>query len=575
MYEPAPGIPVSGDTSRDVWEDVAGAPGWMRNRATGETYFDQAVYDSYTANQQGELADALTLRSTPTSSFSSSTSTSYSDPANLQLQRDQLAEQLRQNLADEARQQQLLAFNQDKFRVETELGNNQLALETQKLVQSLQMELAANALKREQMQQSLMLADREIQARASEGVANRNLTREGLAQQDASERARLGLERDRSIAEFAREPGDIGAVSAMLQRGGLSNISTALGQGENAITDRSLEPLASLLAPGPAAYQPRWETAQPYSPLNAAMAGGTVGGGTAGGVPARAVPPNVAPPAPLPRVQPSAVPAASGPTYLDPGGDPYSAEAQARLEQGLAEGSIVNADPALTPTNYTYDPNSSLDRSEEYNFEIQDGNLVAVPAMAHGGYTRAPLFVTGDAPSGKRTGNEEIISNPDRAPIGVTPTRGSSGDGGQMRLLAEAMRALTAGGMTLPMQARAHEVQTMAPRERGLGEPMIPTEQSPKGRVPRYAAGTMSLNSLLEQARSFMSRTGQTALSRSGFNAPPTPIGLSAPGTSPWLRRLGAATTATTRGIPQEVFLNELMNLIPQATPSGVMRRTR
>ena len=93
--------------------------------------------------------------------------------------------------------------------------------------------------------------------------------------------------------------------------------------------------------------------------------------------------------------------------------------------------------------------------------------------------------------------------------------------------------------------------------------------------MPGMQEGGGVLNPLLALARSFMERTGATALQRSGFQRPPAPVELADPGTSPYVRRLGAATTATTRGIPQEVFLNELMRLVPQGMQFGWQGRTR
>ena len=119
---------------------------------------------------------------------------------------------------------------------------------------------------------------------------------------------------------------------------------------------------------------------------------------------------------------PTTGPGSGNPNYLSPDGDPYSPEAQARWDQGIDEGSIVLADPALTPSNYSYDPNGGMDRSDEYNFEIRDGNLVAVP-MARGGYTTESRFIVGDQRSGKPTGHEELVVNPTNAPIQVVANK--------------------------------------------------------------------------------------------------------------------------------------------------------
>ena len=81
----------------------------------------------------------------------------------------------------------------------------------------------------------------------------------------------------------------------------------------------------------------------------------------------------------------------------------------------------------------------------------------------------------------------------------------------------------------------------------------------------------MTATEVLERRQEFI----LTTLQRSGFAAPPTPVSLADPGTDPFVRRLGAATTATIRGIPQEVFLNELMRLVPRGMMQGLGGRTR
>ena len=115
----------------------------------------------------------------------------------------------------------------------------------------------------------------------------------------------------------------------------------------------------------------------------------------------------------------------NAPSYLSPQGDPYSAESQERWSSGVDDGSIVLANP--DPAQYQsiaqnadslFQPDSG---GQDFRFEVDaNGTLQAIP-MAFGGSTTAPLMMVGDSPSGKPTGNEELVMNPTNAPISVVP----------------------------------------------------------------------------------------------------------------------------------------------------------
>lgn len=191
----------------------------------------------------------------PSQSFS--VSQSIADPASIAIQRDNLNEQIRQALVQEAKDQQTLQFNRDKLRVETEAGDKNRALDTQRLMEQVQARLDSSAIKRQELQQQLMLADRQI-AQADRQMAMTARENALNRQQRAQETQQADrLARDKAAAEYAASPTDVGRMSAILNRGGLSNISTAIGQGDTAISDKSLEPLAALLYPDvPTTQQP-------------------------------------------------------------------------------------------------------------------------------------------------------------------------------------------------------------------------------------------------------------------------------------------------------------------------------
>ena len=79
------------------------------------------------------------------------------------------------------------------------------------------------------------------------------------------------------------------------------------------------------------------------------------------------------------------------------------------------------------------------------------------------------------------------------------------------------------------------------------------------------------------RAENFLSEAGKRAAAQTGFdiNRLPTPVGVSAPGTSPFLSELVASLNAIRRGIPQDYFLEQAQRLRPTAYSEGITGRTR
>jgi len=67
------------------------------------------------------------------------------------------------------------------------------------------------------------------------------------------------------------------------------------------------------------------------------------------------------------------------------------------------------------------------------------------PKFAGGGFTREPMFMVGDSRTGMPTGHEEIVTNPQRAPIAVRPMNGYAGGTGGMG--ADGMHRMPGGDM--------------------------------------------------------------------------------------------------------------------------------
>ena len=77
----------------------------------------------------------------------------------------------------------------------------------------------------------------------------------------------------------------------------------------------------------------------------------------------------------------------------------------------------------------------------------------------------------------------------------------------------------------------------------------------------------------VDEARQYQEQVYRDALRKSGFESAPTPVGLSAPGTSRFLQDLGAGV-AGTRGFSRDAYFEELERARPTAVRAGVSRRT-
>ena len=214
-----------------------------------------------------------------------------------------------------------------------------------------------------------------------------------------------------------------------------------------------------------------------------------------------------------PRATAPAPPAASPPSTTLP---TQAERKKAQTERGFQEVlKILGRTDARLPAPA---PTTPAKKKKIIGFE----NGVPIFGYAEGGMIDDRLFVTGDNPSGKRTGNEELLFNPSGAEIMVVPLN-------QKRPL---------------------------PRK-----------------VKRYGEGTTAL----DDARAFLEKSANLALNRARqyglFDRFPTPVSVSAPGTDPYLQEYGAALTAAGRGVPQDKFLQEARRLAPLGVGRGIVRR--
>lgn len=399
-----------------------------------------------------------------------------------------LAESQRQfdvGLAEDQRQfAQRMGLDYDRLAADIGAANADRMLEYARLTGDIQ---AGNALRRFQSaenakERALALADLQItdeRARATQ------------RQQNIAQRQSLA----RDVAEFARAPGDIGQFAAFLRAAGPNPISTAVQQGQSAVTNESLAPLAANLGLMGELQQEQAELRrQPgiFSSLAGLMQ------------------PTAVQDVPLPPL-PQAVqtPQRIGPDF-----------------SGMAPR------PGLVPTNYQ---GQWIDAAGT----VYDaaGNVIGTPTttrtptqsppryLAEGGKTNAQMLMVGEK-------GPEILMNPMNAPVIVMPM--------------EKMARAQSGGMFGDLSA----LLTLAG-----GAPIDPTA--------------------LAQARAFLAQVAEAARLRAGFPEIPTPVGVSAPGTDPFLQELAAGVTGTARGVPQESFLREAALSAPKSLAERVVRRTR
>ena len=195
----------------------------------------------------------LTLKNTP------SRSVSYSAPNDLDYAQDARAaenDRLNRERQDRLDAQDITRYNGEiaredakarvlerQWEVSNERGNRQEAREIQRDLQDVQNRIDDRRSRIDEINTAAQNRAAEFNANAEMDAADR------------TERARVTNLADKrqnavDIANYQQMPGDIAKIGAYLQarqgEGG-SDISTAIGQGENFITDESLKPLQELL----------------------------------------------------------------------------------------------------------------------------------------------------------------------------------------------------------------------------------------------------------------------------------------------------------------------------------------
>lgn len=231
--------------------DIGG--GYGQDARTGQFYRQDATGNRIPVDSSEIQAYQAQEASRPRYSVSSNSSVSQSlaDPRELELAYAKLDEDRRALDMQDAREKENLKFLREKFAIETQESNARGARETQALMEQINARIETNGLKRAQMQMEQKQYAQQIQLqKAQQGLAERKQGFDEFAFGQEQENQRIEQRRAlaNDIANYARNPGDVGAQAAFLRAQGTgSPISTALASGGDARTDESLMPLAMLL----------------------------------------------------------------------------------------------------------------------------------------------------------------------------------------------------------------------------------------------------------------------------------------------------------------------------------------
>jgi len=455
------------------------------------------------------------IRNEPSRSQSSSynVSQSLADPRSLQLQYDQLAqEQLQWE-----RQQ---SFLEDKFQIETDAGRRQEALQTRQLLEQIGARLANNQIQRQQIQQQ---ADQFQRQMAFEQAVEQQRA-QTEARRFAEEQRQFNAEQQRrvatDIAATASRPGDVGQNAALLTALGQPNaISSAIAGGKDLRTEQSLAPLEMLL-------QQRDQLQNPGM-FNQAMAPGgsfeAPNGGTGfGGLPT---------------------------------GSPEEAAAREASLRNQLQGQL-NA--ILTGNPSTVAPGTPIEASL--------AGLAGTPGSAIGQDGSSFFAKGGTAASGQgyqgAMAQSPALSEMEKMTGLVFAADGFNGvvDDPTMFIAGEGVGP---EHVNIQPVGQAH-LKTSAPRSepQTAGQQMlrqVSVPQTPQTQTPRTLQ--------------FLNDALRRIFGSGPFNQIPTPIGLSAPGTSPYLQQYGASIASLGAGVDPGLFLNETMQLAPRAMQQGITRR--
>lgn len=179
--------------------------------------------------------------------FATETQTAQqSDQARLQLQWAQLNQSIMESNQRLGLETQNLQFLRDKMSIDVQAQNAAAQRDTQALIEQITARMERTMTERAGLTQQAQMLQSQMQYQAAVENARNQIE----ADKTNEARRQFNLEQRRGvandIANFARDPGDVGANAAYLLAGGQAPISQAMASGADARTPQSLLPLGLL-----------------------------------------------------------------------------------------------------------------------------------------------------------------------------------------------------------------------------------------------------------------------------------------------------------------------------------------
>lgn len=487
--------------------------------------------------------EQMALRQTPSVSFS--TSQSLLDPRSLELQARQLEEQIRQWNQQYGIDLETLKLQRDQLALSEEQGHRRDALQLAEAVATQQDRVQQNRIAFQGLRQQAEALNAQLRAQAREGAANRAFQ----AAQSAADRAiqltaltdqNLSKNIDQQItiaaqlADFSAQPGDVIRNVAALE--GFGSLSSAIAQDFSAITDESLARGGLLLEQQDAAQGEEQRLRDRKAMLTDAIG--------------RALSPTLGTDQFMGEVPQVSIPEMGGFEPVD---------IQGLFNQFLGGTGSAGATPSPQQTAQQ----RTQEQLSNQQFAQSDGGLQS--------FRQGALSDIG----GGGTTDDEFSTLPDFVKRALSFRKGGVAPG--MAVVHDDELVVSPHPFLV-----LNEKQQQAAGLDGTDAPKAQTGGffggGGQGLFNRLAEG-----GFIDRARDLADETFSRGSSRFQQAAPgiptvggvPTPVGVSAPGTSSFLQRVAAALAASGRGIDPELFLEESRRVAPTGVASGVVRRTR
>jgi len=409
---------------------------------------------------------------------------------------------------------QNLDLARDKQRLAERQGKHQIALESASLVEQIKSRMQQRELQISQMRQSAEQFQQSMQFQGQQAGLDRALKIMDLTEQARQFNTEQRRQVQNDIAQLSANPGDIVKAEALKQQaGGGSPISTAIAQGGNAITDESLKPLTELLNLRDSLSG---QAQQPGQVFN--------GGVATGDTPQD--------PAAAAARQAANLNNVLGQVLQGNQNQPLAGSPIATALEGIAgtpgsavqnNGGIFSAAPGTPGSQQGFQGAMAAPSAEEQALIDEMARMTGLSFGERGGVFSGPV-VTGDSSTGRE--NQEMVMS--ASPIVVMPIPNDS--------MGKAPHAQTGGvfsGSTDPANEKARQFIAQA------------------------------LARIFERFRN----------QGLNFGNQPTPIGVSAPGTSAGIQQLSAGVSAAQTGFDPNSFLNEANALRPVGIGQGIFGR--